>query len=276
LAELGWIDGKTFVYDCVSTVGRLDQVQALAGELVSRHPDVLLAAPIGLVRALKQETATIPIVMVTTPEPVRMGIVTNLARPEGNVTGVAWFGLGILPKRIELLREFIPHLRRLAIISSVHSDPTALALEDENLTIATNLLGLTWQRFQAATTNDYDEIFARLTAEHCDAAYITSDPFTNQNSARIIDLAKQYLVPAVRERDYWARKGLLVSYGQNLNQSLVRAAEYVNKILHGTKPDELPVEQATALELIINRKTAQALGLAIPTSLLARADEVIE
>jgi putative ABC transport system substrate-binding protein len=276
LVELGWIEGQTVVTDCVSTAGRLDQLPALARELVSRHPDVLVAAPNPLVEALKQETTTIPIVMATTPEPVRTGIVTNLARPEANVTGVAFFGFDILPKRIEVLKEFVPDLRRLAVIGSVHADPNALEVTKENLAIAANTLGINWQLFQAVVASDYDAIFARLATEHFDAAYLLSDPFTQQNGTRIVELALQHLVPAIGEGSNWARTGLLVSYGQNLNSSLVRVGEYIDRILRGADPRELPVEQATHFELVINLKTAKALGITVPTPLLGRADEVIE
>jgi putative ABC transport system substrate-binding protein len=276
LAELGWIEGQTVVFDCVSTVGRLDQLPALARELVSRHPDVLVAAPNPLVKALKQETTTIPIVMATTPEPVRTGIVTNLARPEANITGVAWFGFDILPKRIEVLKEFVPDLRRLAVIGSVHADPDALEVTKENLAIAAGPLGITWQLFQSVVASDYGAIFARLASEHFDAAYLLSDPFTNQNVTRIIELALQYQVPAIGEGSHWARAGLLVSYGQNLNSSLVRVGEYIDRILRGADPRELPVEQATQLELVINLKAAKEMGITIPAPLLGRADEVIE
>src|SRR5262249_57167297 len=137
------------------TVGRLNQLPAVARELVSRQPDVLSAASIPLIRALKQATTTIPIVMLSTPEPVRTGIVTNLARPEGNVTGVAWFGFDITTKRIELLKEIVPHLRRLALIGDTYSDPKAAVIVDEDLAIAGGTLGFTWQWFRAVAANAY-------------------------------------------------------------------------------------------------------------------------
>jgi len=277
LAELsGWIGARTVVFECVSAVGRLDQPPALARELVSRRPDVLTATPISFVNALKRETTTIPIVMLLTPEPVRTGLVTNLARPEGNITGVAWFGFDILSKRIEFLKETVPNLRRLAIISSVYGDLEADDIIEENLNIAASKLGFAWHRFRAVAANDYDEIFGRLAAEHFDAAYIAWDGFTNLYILRIIDLALRYLIPAVGEASGWARIGLLFNYGQDFYGGMRRGAEYVDKILRGAKPSELPVEQATTLELGINLKTAKVLGLTVPPSLIARADEVIE
>jgi putative ABC transport system substrate-binding protein len=276
LRELGWIGGQTIVFDCVSAIGRLDELPALARELVLRQPDVVAAVSIPLIKALKQETTTIPIVIIATPEPVRTGIVTNLARPEGNVTGVASFGFDITTKRIELLKEIVPHLRRLALIGDTYSDPKAAVIVGEDLAIAGGALGFTWQWFRAVAANDYDEIFARLAVEHFDAAYITPAMLINQNVKRIIELALRHRIPAVGESLNWAQGGLLLSYGQDSPWTVARGMDYVDKILRGAKPSDLPVEQATKLLLTINLKTAKELGLTVPPSLIARADEVIE
>jgi putative ABC transport system substrate-binding protein len=276
LTELGWVEGQTFVFECVSTVGRLDQLPALAHELVSRQPDVLATSSIPLTKALKQETTTIPIVMLTAPDPVRAGLITNLARPEGNITGVAFFGMDILPKRIELLKELLPNLRRLATIEYAYPDLQAAAIFKENLALAAQTLGFTWQRFPVATANDYTEVFARLEKENFDAAYIDQHPFTAQNVKRIIELALHHHVPTVGERTDLVRDGLLLSYAQDLPQSVRRGTQYIDKILRGAKPSDLPVEQPTKFDLAINLKTAKTLGLTIPPKLLARADEVIE
>src|SRR5262245_11411491 len=155
LGELGWIEGQNFVFDCVSTIGRIDQVQALARELVSRRPDVLMAGPWSFVRALKQETTTIPIVMLAGFEPVRLGLITSLAQPGGNVTGVAW--LGLLPKQVELLKEIVPHMRRVAFIVDPNRPPPEVSkVVNEQITSAGSALGFTWQYFQPAPGNDYD------------------------------------------------------------------------------------------------------------------------
>ena len=189
MAELGWIEGKTFFFECVSTFDRLHQLQPLAHELVSRRPDVVVVSAILFVKAVQQETTTIPIVMASMPEPVRLGIVTNLARPEGNVTGVAWFGFDILPKQIELLKEIVPHLRKLAIIQSVNVEPTTKEILEETLTIGARTLGYAFQYFQAVVASDYDEISARIAREGFDAAYVALDPLTVQSHTRIIELA---------------------------------------------------------------------------------------
>jgi putative ABC transport system substrate-binding protein len=278
LGELGWIEGQTIVFDCVSAVGRVDQVPALAHELVSRRPDVLITGPYDFVNALKRETTTIPIVMFGTWEPVRLGFVTSLARPGGNVTGVAWYELG--PKRMELLKEIVPNLRRVAFVTgnlgAAYAPPEVSKLQKEYGTIAASALGLTWQVFPAAAASDYDEIFARLAAEHFDAAYVPSTPFNLNNRTRICQLALRHRIPAVSEYARWAREGILLTYGQDGPWTMARAVDYVDKILRGAKPSDLAVEQATKLALAINLKTAETLGLTVPPSLLARADEVIE
>jgi putative ABC transport system substrate-binding protein len=276
LAELGWIEGQNLVFECISGVGQyshLDQLAALARELASRRPDVLMAGPIPFVRALKQATTTIPIVMLGTA--VTPGLVSNLARPEGNVTGVSLFTGVILPKRVEILKEMVPQLRRLAVIATV-VDPKVIEGIEEIVRFAAGKLGFTWQRFQPVVANDYDEIFARLAAQHFDAAYIFSDPLSSLNIARIGQLALRHQIPTVGEFPGWEKGGFLLTYGQEPLWTNSRATEYVDKILRGAKPSELPVEQATKLLLTINLKTAKALGLTVPPSLLARADEVIE
>jgi putative tryptophan/tyrosine transport system substrate-binding protein len=278
LGELGWIEGRTIAFECVSAFGRIDQVQALARELVSRRPDVLPTSSLLFVSALKQETATIPIVMLGTSEPLRSGLITSFARPGGNITGVACFVL--LSKEMELLKEIVPNLRRVAAIVGV---PGRIAypqevskMSKEDGQIAASALGFTWQVFRSAAASDYDEIFARLAAEHFDAAYIPTDPFNTNNSTRICQLALRHRIPAVTEPAEWAKEGLLLTYGQDGTWSIARGLEYVDKILRGAKPSDLPVEQATKLLLTINLKTAKTLGLTVPPSLIARADDVIE
>jgi len=278
LGELGWIEGQTIAFECVSAFGRIDQVQALARELVSRRPDVLPASSLLFVSALKQETTTIPIVMLGTSEPLRNGLITSFARPGGNITGVGWFVL--LPKEMEILKEIVPNLTRVAYITGVPGTasypPEASKIAQEDMQTAASALGFTWQVFRSAAASEYDEIFARLAAEHFDAAYIPTTPFNTNNLARICQLALRHRIPAVTEPVRWAREGLLLTYGQDYPWSVARAMEYVDKILRGAKPGDLPVEQGIKLLLTINLKTAKALGLTVPPSLIARADEVIE
>ena len=273
LAELGWSKG-TIVFDCVSTVGRLDELPALARELVSRNPDVLMAITYRFIRALKQETTTIPIVMLATWEPVRTGLVASLARPEGNITGVVWFVF--TAKQIQLLKEIVPNLRRLALIGNGNPPPEMKQIGEEDWTLAASTLGFTWQVFEPHIVSDYGEIFARIAADHFDAALIDLDQFNLQNTKLIIELALRHRIPAVSPASWMTKSGLLLGYGQDWVWSVTRASEYVDTILRGAKPSDLPIEQATKVQLTINLKTARALGVTVPPALLARADEVIE
>ena len=276
LGELGWVEGQTMVFDCVSAAGRAEQVPELARELVSRRPDVLMAAPPPFVGALKQATTTIPIIMLGTWEPVRAGLIAGLAQPGANVTGIAWIGL--IPKQMELLKEIVPNLRRVAYLrgEATYTSAETLKIEDEILQ-STSRLGFTWQIFEAAVASDYDEIFARLAAEHFDAAYLPGSPLSIRSGTHIGQLALRHRIPTVSGILSWVKdSGHLLAYGQDASWNQVRALGYVDKVLRGAKPSDLPVEQPTNLDLVINVKTAKVLGLTVPSSLLSRAVEVIE
>jgi putative tryptophan/tyrosine transport system substrate-binding protein len=215
-------------------VDRFDQVPALARELVSRHPDVLIAGQPTFVMAVKQETTTIPIVMLGVFDPVQLGLITSLARPGGNVTGVAWFGLFYKP--MELLKEIVPHLNRIAFFEGAANPPVVIKIGNESATVAA---------FRPVVASDYDEIFAHLAADHFDAAYIPGTPTNRRNLTRISQLALRHRIPTVSDQAEWAKSGLLLNYGQDVPWGLARGAEYVDKILRGAKPRDLPVEQAT-------------------------------
>jgi putative ABC transport system substrate-binding protein len=273
LAELGWSNG-TIVFECVSTGDRLDEVPARAHELVSRRPDVVMAITSAFILALKRETTTIPIVMLATWEPVRMGLVASLAQPGGNVTGVGWYNYG--PKQMQLLREIVPHLKRVAALGSPNPPPEVLKIAQEHVKEMESVLGIDWQPFISVDGNDYDEIFARIAAEHFDAVHIGADPFTVQHVSRFAGPALRHRIPTATGSSFMAKDGILLSYAQDWFWSVARASEYVDKILRGAKPSDLAVEEAPKVELVINLKTARALGLTVPPSLLARADEVIE
>jgi putative ABC transport system substrate-binding protein len=264
--------------DQLSALARLDQLPALARELVSRRPDVLLGTHYTFIKALKQETTTIPIVMLWTSDPVQNGLVTNLARPEGNVTGVAFFVAEVLAKRIQLLKEIVPQLKRLAFIWRQVPDPELTKLYEDKVTTAASKLGVSWQLFRPVVAKDYDEIFARIAAEHFDAAYIQADSLNNQpeNTTRIGQLALRHLIPTTGDTVQMAKAGVLLTYTQDWEHDAPRMLSQVDKLLRGAKPSDLPVEQGTVFQLKINLKTAKALGLTVPPSLLAQVDEVIE
>src|ERR1051326_1249728 len=275
LAELGWTEGRNLVIDCVSAAGRMDQLPALAAELAARRPDVLFGASTPIVRSLKEATAIIPIVM-TAADPVRVALVTNLARPEANLTGVGQFGIDLFGKSIELLKEILPRFARLAIIARIHTDPGFIEQLEKDATVAAKTFGFEWQRFGAEASEDFAAIFGRLQAEGFDAAYIVPSYPAILNQRRIGELASNHRIATLSEFPSFAKNGILLTYGVDLNSVLSRAAEYIDKILRGAKPADLPVEQPTKLKLAINLQTAKVLGLTIPEAFLLRADEVIE
>jgi putative ABC transport system substrate-binding protein len=275
LAELGWVDGRTLILDCVSTVN-VDQVNALAAELVARRPDVLAAQPTNYVRALKQATATIPIVMVTTPNPVESGIVTDMAKPEANITGVASSGRDVAVKLIGLVKRLLPRLTKLAVIERNGGDAVVHAQFEKDVTDASTKLEFTWQAFAPAAAEDYDKIFARLAAEGFDAAYVEPGPLLDANLTRVAGLAMRHRIPAFGNYPYYADNGLLLAYGGDADPLNERAADYVDKILRGAKPANLAITQPVKFNLEVNLKTAKALGLVIPESFLLAADKVIK
>jgi putative ABC transport system substrate-binding protein len=274
LAELGWVDGRTLILDCVSTVD-VSRVDALAVELVARQPDVLAAQPTDYVRALKQATATIPIVMVTTPNPVEAGLVTDLAKPEANVTGVASSGREVAAKLIGLVKRLLPRLTKLAVIERMAADPVVHAQFEKDVTDAATKLEFAWQAFSPAAPDDYDAIFARLAAEGFDAAYVEPGPLLDANLTRVADLAMRHRIPTFGNYPYYAHNGLLLAYGGDADPLNERAADYVDKILRGAKPGSLAITQPVKFNLEVNLKTAKALGLAIPESFLLAADKII-
>ncbi len=275
LAELGWIEGRTAIIDCVAAAGRLDQAPALAAELVTRRPDVLFGAFAPVVRALKQATATIPIVSAAL-DPLQSGLINNLAHPEANVTGVSAISYDLAAKRVELLKEALPRLSRLAVVTQKGSDLADLREMGNQITTAANKFGYTWEIFYLAVPEEIDTTFARLAREGFDAAYIAPSPFFYVNRVRIGEMARQHRVPTVADQAGDARAGVFLSYGPDLNRLQIRSAEYIDKILRGAKPADLPVEQSTKFELVINLKTAKTLGLNVSAKLLALADELIE
>jgi putative tryptophan/tyrosine transport system substrate-binding protein len=275
LAELGWIEGRDLIIDCISAAGRMDQAPALADELVARLPDVLFGVSTPVIRALKQATATIPIVTIAS-DPLRSGIVSNLAHPEGNVTGLAPMSFDLLAKRIELMKDLLPRLSRVALFYRKGGDAIDLQQMQNDTIAAAKALGFTWEIVYPTDAEDIDEIFARLAAEGFDAAYIWPGPFAYANRGRYAKMALQHRIPTISDTTEYAREGVLLSYGLDTNRLLVLAADYIDKLLRGAKPADLPLQQPTKFDLVINLKTAKALGLTIPQSILFRADELIE
>jgi putative tryptophan/tyrosine transport system substrate-binding protein len=275
LRDHGWIEGKNLIIDYRSTDGHADRLTALAAELVALKPDLIVGPSPQVALALKSATATIPIVFVAVFDPVAIGLVQSLSRPGGNLTGVATYAPGDwIAKRIEILRELAPGASNIALLVNPGNPIHRLTLADEVTPTAHNF-GVALPVIEATKPEELDVAFASAVAQHADAMIVFGDNLTNQEAPRVIALAATHHLPAIYLFRHFANGGLIV-YGPDIADLFRRAGGYVDKILKGTKPADLPVEQPTKFELIINMKTAKALGLTVPPSLLIRADEVIE
>ena len=275
LRDHGWVEGKNLIIDSRSAEGHAERVPALAAELVALKPDLLVGNTLQAAVALKSATATIPIVFVAVFDPVAMGLVQSLSRPGGNVTGLATYAPGdFLAKRIEVFRELIPGASKIALLVNPRNQMQRPTLA-EVPNIAQSM-GVALPIIEATTAEELDTAFASAAAQHADAMIVLADPVTtNQEGPRVTALAANHHLPAIYLFRQSAPGGLIV-YGPDYADLLRHSADYVDKILRGTKPADLPVEQPTKYELIINMKTAKALGLTVPPSILVRADEVIE
>ena len=252
-----------------------DRMPALAAELVALTPDLVIAAGPQAAVALKSATATIPIVFVAVADPVGLGLVQSLSRPGGNITGLATLVPGdFIAKRIEILRELVPGASKIALLVNPGNPMHRLILAEEIPRTARNL-GVALPIVEATTAEELDTAFASAAAQHADAIIVFGDALTIRQAPRVVALAAKHHLPAIYLFRQFANGGLIV-YGPDIPDLFRRAGGYVDKILKGTKPSDLPVEQPTKFELVINMKTAKALGLTVPPSLLVRADEVIE
>jgi putative ABC transport system substrate-binding protein len=274
LRERGWIEGKNLLVEYRYTQPT-DRYPALAAELTALSPDLVVAAGPQAAVALKSATATIPILFVAVADPVGLGLVQSLARPGGNITGFATFVPGdFTSKGIEILRELVPGASKIALLVNPSNPIHRLALAEEIPRTARSM-GVALPVVEATTAEELDIAFASAAAQHADAIMVFADPLTNFQAPRVVALAAEHHLPASYLFRQFANGGLVV-YGPHLADLFHRAGGYVDKILKGTKPSDLPVEQPTKFELVINMKTAKALGLTVPPSLLVRADEVIE
>jgi putative ABC transport system substrate-binding protein len=274
MRERGWIEGKNLLVEYRYTQPTV-RYPALAAELTALSPDLVVAAGPQAAVALKSATATIPIVFVAVADPVGLGLVQSLARPGGNITGFATFVPGDWnSKQIEILRELVPGASKIALLVNPGNPIHMLILAEEIPRTARNL-GMVLPAVEATTAEELDTALASAAAQHADAIMVFADPLVNFQAARVVALAAKYHLPAIYLFRQFANGGLVV-YGPQLSDLFRRAGGHVDKILKGTKPSDLPVEQPTKFELVINMKTAKALGLTVPPSLLVRADEVIE
>jgi putative ABC transport system substrate-binding protein len=276
LRELGWVEGQNVLIEYRFAEGRLERLPGLAEELVRLKVDVIAASPTPAALAAKNATRTIPIVGMSLTEPIAVGLVASLARPGGNVTGVAYgFDTDIFGKQLELLKEVIPKVRRVAVLSNPSNSP-AQPLIMSSVERAARSLGLQLQLLEARGPGEFDGAFAVMAKERAGALLVTGDPMFFLHRARLAELAVKNRLPSMSTQGQWVEAGGLMSYGPSFPDLYRRAATYVDKILKGARPADLPIEQPTKFELVINLKTAQALGLTIPRSLLQRADQVIE
>jgi len=274
LRELGWIDGKSIAIGYRSANWNVDLLDDLAEELVRMKVDIIVAAGGGApLRAAKQATSTIPIVMTGSADPVAEGLVASMARPGGNVTGSSLMIAELGSKRLELLKEAVPRVARLAVLlNPVTSDK----LELQATRAAARRLGVALKLMEVRNADDLIRVFAVLEKERPDGLTMLFDALTTGYRGLVGDFAKKQKLPTVFGAREFAEAGGLMSYSPDVAEGFRRAAGYVDKILKGAKPSDLPVEQPTKFELVINLKTAKALGLSIPRSLLLRADEIIQ
>ena len=274
LREFQYVEGKNISIEQRYAGGAFERLQELAVELVHLKVDVLVVAGAPAAHAAKKASSVIPIVMTTIADPVGMGIVADLARPGGNITGLSDFNTGVVAKRLELLREVVPSVSRVATLLNPANPSNPPQLKVTQAAAAT--LGVTLVAFEAKHADEIDRAFAAIRMERQGALIVIGDPMLGSYAKKVVDLSNKSRLPAI----YWVREfpdaGGLMSYGTNFDDLWRRSAAYVDRILKGAKPADLPIEQPTKFELVINLNTAKALGLTIPPSLLARADQVIE
>ena len=274
LRELGWVEGRDFVVETRSAEGRPERFAPLAADFVRERVDLILVGSNQGALAAKQATTTIPIVMVTTGDPVGGGLIASFARPGGNLTGVTALGQALSVKRLSLLKEIVPTASRVAVLANPTSPHTPPFLRERET--AARTLGIQIHVVEAQDSTKLDRAFTAITAERPGALLVLNDVMFIANRKRIVELATQTRLPVMYSEREFVNVGGLLFYGASLEDMYHRAAFHADRILKGTKPADLPVEQPTRLELVINLKTARALGLTISPSVLARADDVIQ
>jgi putative ABC transport system substrate-binding protein len=275
LSEAGYIEGKNVAIEYRWAEGRYDELPALAAELVGRNVDVIATSggpPPAL--AAKSVTSTVPIVFVSGDDPIGKGLVTSLARPSGNLTGVSLMGVEVTPKRLQLLSELVPQASVVALLVNPNNANAERIMRD--VLEAARAKGVQLPVLKAAIESEIDAAFATLVQLHSGALLVGNDSFFNSRRDQLVELAARHAVPAIYAWREFAAAGGLISYGTSLPAAYRQVGIYVGKILKGAMPADLPIQQPTKFELVINLKTAKALGLTVRQSILARADEVIE
>ena len=274
LGDAGFVEGQNVAMEHRWAEGHYDRLPVLVGELVSRKVDVIAAGGDAAVIAAKGATSTIPIVFFNGGDPLAMGLIASLAHPGGNLTGFSTFAAELLPKRLELLSELAPQARVIAMLVNP-SDPNAERFINEMEQVA-RAKGVNLRILKAGTEGEIDDAFASLVQLRADGLIVSPNAFFVSRREQLVALATRYAVPAIYSRRQFATAGGLISYGSSLTAVYRRMGIYAGKILNGAKPADLPVQQPSIFQLVVNLKTSKALGLTIPPSILARADEVIE
>lgn len=277
LREYGYIEGQNFILEVRAADSKIDRFPSLAKELVGLNPDVIVASNSIAARAAQQATTTIPIVVSVMGDPVGDGLVSSLARPGGNVTGLTFLGPQLVPKRLALLKEAIPTMSKVAVLwqPGAYGERTMSDMMNE-AEAAAQSLGLLLRLVEVQNPSDFDQAFQTIVEEPIDAIIVFPSPMLFTERRRIVAFAEKFRLPLMSMSKEFVQIGGLMSYGSDITNFNRLIAPYVDKILKGAKPADLPVQQPTKFELAINLKTARTLGLTVPPTLLARADEVIE
>jgi len=274
LRDLGYADGRNLVIDYLSADGQFERFPALAAECVRLKADIIVAVTTPGALAAKKATSTIPIVSPATGDPVATGVVASLARPGGNVTGLSLMGPGLSGKRLALLKETVPGISRAAVLANL-ADPIA-APQVNDMETAARMLGIHLRTYDVRTPEEFPGAFTAAARDGAEGVLVTIESIFLGQRTRVVELAARHRLPAVYPYREFVDAGGLMAYGPNVASVFQRAATYVDKILKGAKPGDLPVEQPTKFELLINMKTAKTLGLTIPPALLLQVDKVIE
>jgi putative tryptophan/tyrosine transport system substrate-binding protein len=273
LRELGHVEGKNIVIEWRYAEGKPDRVSEVAAELVRLKVDLIVTTGPPVTRSAKEATSTIPIVMAQDPDPVGNGFVASLARPGGNITGLSTLAPEISGKQLELLKEIVPKLSRVAVLGTSTRPGNAQSLRE--LELAAGTFGVRLQYLDVLSSKDIETAFRAASKGRAEAVLVLGGPVLNSHRTQIADLAAKNRLPAIYERREYVEAGGLMVYGASITEMFRRAATYVDKVLKGAKPADLPVEQPTKFELVINLKTAKQIGLTIPPNVLVRADKVI-
>jgi putative ABC transport system substrate-binding protein len=275
LGEAGYVNGRNVVIEYRWADGQSDRLAALAADLVHKQVTVIAATSTPAALAAKAATTTIPIVFETASDPIRIGLVASLNRPGGNITGVTQTNVEVAPKRLELMHELLPTAHVFGLLVNP-DDPALSEAQMKDFLAAGQTLGVEFHVISASTDDDLERAFASLGQSRAAGLLISTDPFFTSHAERLAALAARYAIPAISKGREFAAAGGLLSYGADTGDSYRLAGVYAARVLKGEKPTDLPVQQATKVELYINLKTAKALGITIPLTLLGRADEIIE